>query len=111
MEDAMSDTLINHIIQLVAGAIGGNGAGAALKNLNLGTTLVPHSVVKYGCITLDSLHNANLATIPTVGRKSLPLFDGLTGRDPLQNGTIENKRKPGSVEPGQRRASNADRTR
>jgi len=50
------------------------------------------------CITLDSLHNANLATIPTVGRKSLPLFDGLTGRDTLQNGTIENKRKPGSVE-------------
>jgi hypothetical protein len=28
----------------------------------------------------------------------LPLFDGLTGRDTLQNGTIENKRKPGSVE-------------
>jgi hypothetical protein len=37
MEDAMSETLINLIIQLVAGAIGGNGAGAALKNLNLGT--------------------------------------------------------------------------
>jgi hypothetical protein len=37
----MSETLINLIIQLVAGAIGGNDAGAALKNLNLGTTLVP----------------------------------------------------------------------
>ena len=34
----MSETqIINLIIQLVAGAIGGYGAGAALKNLNLGT--------------------------------------------------------------------------
>ena len=33
----MSETLINIIIQIVAGAIGGNGAGAALKDLNLGT--------------------------------------------------------------------------
>jgi uncharacterized membrane protein YeaQ/YmgE (transglycosylase-associated protein family) len=33
----MSETLINIIIQIVAGAIGGNGAGAALKELNLGT--------------------------------------------------------------------------
>jgi hypothetical protein len=32
----MSATLINLIIQLVAGALGGNGAGTALKDLNLG---------------------------------------------------------------------------
>jgi hypothetical protein len=32
----MSVTLINLIIQIVAGAIGGNGAGAALKDLDLG---------------------------------------------------------------------------
>ena len=31
----MSETLINLIIQLVAGALGGNGAGNALKDLNL----------------------------------------------------------------------------
>src|SRR5260370_16669243 len=36
-EEVMSETLINVIIQIVAGAIGGNGAGAALKDLNLGT--------------------------------------------------------------------------
>ena len=33
----MSGTLVNLIIQLIAGAAGGNAAGAALKNLNLGT--------------------------------------------------------------------------
>lgn len=33
----MSEALINIIIQIVAGAIGGNGAGAALKDVNLGT--------------------------------------------------------------------------
>jgi hypothetical protein len=33
----MSATLINLIIQLIAGATGGNAAGSALKDLNLGT--------------------------------------------------------------------------
>jgi uncharacterized membrane protein YeaQ/YmgE (transglycosylase-associated protein family) len=33
----MSATLINIIIQLVAGALGGNAAGATMKNLDLGT--------------------------------------------------------------------------
>jgi len=33
----MSATLINLIIQLVAGALGGNAAGATMKNLDLGT--------------------------------------------------------------------------
>lgn len=32
----MSATLINLIIQIVAGALGGNGAGAASKDLSLG---------------------------------------------------------------------------
>src|SRR3974390_569055 len=32
----MSATLINLIIQLVAGAVGGNAAGAGLKDYNLG---------------------------------------------------------------------------
>jgi hypothetical protein len=32
----MSATLINLIIQIVAGALGGNGAGAALKDQTLG---------------------------------------------------------------------------
>src|SRR5262245_39903565 len=35
-EGTMSATLINLIIQIVAGALGGNGAGAALKDLSLG---------------------------------------------------------------------------
>ncbi len=33
----MSATLINLIIQLIAGAVGGNAAGAAMKNIDLGT--------------------------------------------------------------------------
>lgn len=33
----MSATFINLIIQIVAGALGGNGVGAALKDFNLGT--------------------------------------------------------------------------
>ena len=33
----MSSTVINLIIQLIAGAIGGNAAGATMKNLDLGT--------------------------------------------------------------------------
>ena len=33
----MSGPLINLIIQIVVGAIGGNASGAALKDLNLGT--------------------------------------------------------------------------
>jgi uncharacterized membrane protein YeaQ/YmgE (transglycosylase-associated protein family) len=32
----MSETLINLIIQIVAGALGGNGAGSAVKDLSLG---------------------------------------------------------------------------
>jgi hypothetical protein len=34
----MSQLLINLIIQAIGGAIGGNAAGAAMKNLSLGTT-------------------------------------------------------------------------
>ena len=37
-EIAMPTTLINLIIQIVAGAIGGNAAGAALKDVSLGAT-------------------------------------------------------------------------
>ena len=33
----MAGALINFIIQIVAGAIGGNAAGAGLKNMSLGT--------------------------------------------------------------------------
>src|SRR5262249_18059605 len=36
MEDAMSATIVNLIIQLIAGALGGNAAGAALKDYDLG---------------------------------------------------------------------------
>ena len=32
----MSATLINLVIQIIAGALGGNGAGAALKDMSLG---------------------------------------------------------------------------
>src|SRR5215475_3507698 len=32
----MSETLINLVIQLIAGALGGNAAGATMKNIDLG---------------------------------------------------------------------------
>jgi len=32
----MSATLVNLIVQLIAGAVGGNAAGAAMKNIDLG---------------------------------------------------------------------------
>ncbi|HEY4168517.1 MAG TPA: hypothetical protein VGM96_17155 [Reyranella sp.] len=35
-EGMMSATVINLIIQVIAGALGGNGAGAALKDMSLG---------------------------------------------------------------------------
>jgi hypothetical protein len=34
----MSATIINLIIQIIAGAIGGNAAGSAMKNISLGGT-------------------------------------------------------------------------
>ena len=33
----MSATLINLIVQLIAGAVGGNAIGAGMKNVDLGT--------------------------------------------------------------------------
>ena len=33
----MSATLLNLIVQLIAGAVGGNAAGSLMKNLSLGT--------------------------------------------------------------------------
>jgi len=33
----MSEVITNLIVQLIAGVVGGNGAGAALKDYNLGT--------------------------------------------------------------------------
>ena len=36
----MSATLINLIIQLIAGAVGGNAAGAAMKNVDPGTLVI-----------------------------------------------------------------------
>jgi uncharacterized membrane protein YeaQ/YmgE (transglycosylase-associated protein family) len=33
----MSATLINLIVQLIAGAVGGNAVGATMKNVDLGT--------------------------------------------------------------------------
>jgi hypothetical protein len=38
----MSGTIINLIIQLIAGAIGGNAVGAAAKNVNLGQLPSPY---------------------------------------------------------------------
>jgi uncharacterized membrane protein YeaQ/YmgE (transglycosylase-associated protein family) len=33
----MSATLVNLIVQLIAGAVGGNAVGAGMKNVDLGT--------------------------------------------------------------------------
>ena len=37
----MSATIINLIVQLIAGALGGNAAGAASKDISLGTLVSP----------------------------------------------------------------------
>jgi hypothetical protein len=71
---------------------------ASKARKRLGLTLVPHSMVNQGCITIDGLHNAHLTTIPTAGRKTLMLLDGVIGRELPRIGAVANKRKPGSVE-------------
>jgi hypothetical protein len=70
---------------------------ASKARKRLGLTLVPHSMVNQGCITIDGLHNV-LTTIPTAARKTLMPLDGVIGRELPRIGTVANKRKPGSVE-------------
>ena len=41
---AMSGMLINLIIQIISGAVGGNVAGGAAKNIDLGTLETPSQV-------------------------------------------------------------------
>jgi hypothetical protein len=36
----VSGTIVNFIIQLIAGAVGGNAAGGLLKNINLGPSAI-----------------------------------------------------------------------
>jgi hypothetical protein len=63
----MSATLINLIIQLVAGAVGGNAVGAGLKNANLGT---------FGNTVAGALGGAGGGTLLTA---LLPLLQGTAG--------------------------------
>ena len=63
----MSATLINLIIQLIAGAIGGNAVGAGLKNFDLGTN---------GNTIAGALGGAGGGTLLTA---LLPILQGAAG--------------------------------
>jgi hypothetical protein len=65
----MSATMINLIIQLIAGAIGGNAAGASMKNLDLGTL---------GNTIAGALGGAGGGTLLTA---LLPMLQGAAGTD------------------------------
>ena len=67
----MSATLINLIIQLVAGALGGNAAGATAKNLDLGTL---------GNSIAGAIGGAGGGTLLTT---LLPLLQGAAGNTDL----------------------------
>ena len=63
----MSATLINLIVQLVAGALGGNAAGATMKNFDLGTL---------GNTVAGAIGGAGGGTLLTT---LLPLLQGAAG--------------------------------
>ena len=63
----MSATLINLIIQLIAGAVGGNAAGATMKNLDLGTL---------GNTIAGAIGGAGGGTVLTA---LLPILQGVAG--------------------------------
>ena len=65
----MSSTLVNLIIQLIAGAIGGNAAGATMKNLDLGAL---------GNTIAGALGGAGGGTLLTA---LLPMLQGAAGGD------------------------------
>ncbi|HXX51194.1 MAG TPA: hypothetical protein VEI98_07910 [Xanthobacteraceae bacterium] len=63
----MSATIINLIIQLIAGALGGNAAGATMKNLDLGAL---------GNTIAGALGGAGGGTLLT---SLLPILQGVAG--------------------------------
>jgi hypothetical protein len=79
----MSATIINLIIQLIAGAVGGNAAGAALKDLDLG---------KLGNTIAGALGGAGGGTLLTA---LLPMLQGAAGN--VDVGTILGQAVGGGV--------------
>src|ERR1700722_13266099 len=79
----MSGTLINLIIQLIAGAAGGNAAGATMKNLDLGTL---------GNTIAGAIGGAGGGTILTA---LLPMLQGAAGSGDI--GTILGQAVGGGV--------------
>jgi len=79
----MSATLVNLIIQLVAGAVGGNAAGATMKNLDLGAL---------GNTIAGALGGAGIGTLLTA---LLPILQGAAGN--LDIGTVLGQAVGGGV--------------
>jgi len=50
----MSGTIANFIIQLIAGAVGGNAAGGLLKNINLGPLGIRSPAPPAGALAVQS---------------------------------------------------------
>ena len=79
----MSATLVNLIIQLIAGAVGGNAAGATMKNLDLGAL---------GNTIAGALGGAGVGTLLTA---LLPILQGAAGN--VDIGTVLGQAVGGGV--------------
>jgi len=65
-----------------------------------GLALAPHSMVNNAYIAFDGLQKAHLTTIPTAGRKTLTLLDGVIGRERPMIGAVPNNRDAGWAKRG-----------
>jgi hypothetical protein len=79
----MSATLINLIVQLIAGAVGGNAVGAGMKNVDLGTL---------GNTIAGALGGAGGGTLLTA---LLPMLQGAAGN--VDIGTLAGQAVGGGV--------------
>jgi len=79
----MSATLVNLIIQLIAGAVGGNATGATMKNLDLGAL---------GNTIAGALGGAGVGTLLTA---LLPILQGAAGN--VDIGTVLGQAVGGGV--------------
>jgi hypothetical protein len=71
------------------------GLLASKGRKRFGLALAPHSMVTNAYIAFDGLQKAHLTSIPTAGRKTLTLLDGVTGRDRPMIGAVPNNRDDG----------------
>jgi hypothetical protein len=76
------------------------GLLASKGRKRFGLELAPHSMVNNAYIAFDGLQKAHLTTIPTAGRKTLTLLDGVIGRERPMIGAVPNNRDAGWAKRG-----------